>query len=159
MATQPGTMWGWALTCPPTHPPPVLKAEWRLCLERVLRGRRQASVSASSVTLKLFKECLGLLNVPLLLSKADILHKGGSCPAQAPSGKKSHCPGQGRPAGGACSTAHHRARPKGPHSSLSAWISKDSRLNVLRYFMSRAAAGSGQNQCLLLSAELFYLHF
>lgn len=51
----------------------------------------------SSVTLKLYKECLGLLNVPLLLSKADILHKGGSCPAQALSEKKSHCPGAGPP--------------------------------------------------------------
>lgn len=113
----------------------------------------------SSVTLKLYKECLGLLNVPLLLSKADILHKGGSCPAQALLRRKAIVQEQGRPAGGACSSAHHRARPKGPHSSLSARISKDSRLNVPRYFMSRAAAGAGQNQCLLLSAELFYLHF
>lgn len=121
---------------------------WRECRE----AEGKLVFRVSSVTLKLFKECLGLLNVPLLLSKAGILHKGGSCPAQAPSGKKSHCPGAGPP-------SRRCMLHCPPHSGLSARISRDSRLNVLRYFMSRAAAGSGQNQCLLLSAELFYLHF
>lgn len=39
MATHPGTMWGWG------PPEAILEAEWRLCLERVQGGRRQASVS------------------------------------------------------------------------------------------------------------------
>lgn len=44
MATHPGTIQGWVLTAPRLPTRAIPKAEWRLCLERVLGGRRQASV-------------------------------------------------------------------------------------------------------------------
>lgn len=113
---------------------------------------------ASSVTLSLSKS-VWAAECTSLHSELASPHKGGSCPPVAPSMKKSHCPQQGRPAGGARSTAHRRAQQKGPHSGLSARISRRSRLNVPRYFMSRAAAGPWRDECPLLSTELFYLHF
>lgn len=94
MATHPRTMWDWEPT--PT-PKPFLRLNGGCAWRESREAEGKLVFRVSSVTLKLFKECLGLLNVPLLLSKAGIPHKGVSCPAQAPSGKKSHCPGAGPP--------------------------------------------------------------
>jgi hypothetical protein len=115
---------------------------------------------AFSVTLKPFKECLGLLNEPPLRSEACIPTQRGLLSRTGPFWEEKPLS-----LSGAARQAVHAPLPtaapirKGLHSGLSSRISRDSRLNVLRYFMSRAAAGSGQDECLLLSAELFYLHF
>ena len=112
---------------------------------------------ASPVTLRPFKERLGgRMRLPRAL-RQDLHTKGAVVPHRPLVRRKAIVPERGGPAGSTRSSAHRRAA-EGPPSGLSARISGDSRLNALRYFMSRAAAGPGPvNACFCLLHYFIYI--
>lgn len=128
------------------------RSEWAAVPARTQRRRRRPALpglSRSAFQSVWPAECAALL------SEAGDPAQRGLLSPQAPSAKKAIVRAA-RPAGGACSSAHApaeggpRARPLG-----SAGTPGSACHGVAR----PAAAGSGQDECPLLSAELFYLHF
>lgn len=85
---------------------------WR-CLRRMQGGRRQASVSAVFCYTQPFKECLGPAECSsLALRGRNPNTKGALVPHRPLLRRKAIVPERGRPAGGACSSAHRRAQPE-----------------------------------------------